>query len=218
MCDAFEPGAQPPPQLYARGSMSTDFPHTLRPMAPTSRTRAVDIITSPPSPPEPFAQARPCNASSRPEPSSRRRDRRSREICSSPVRVPKTWRPMCRKGYGTYTVTIKMLVGIPNENRGAISGTPRRFVPYLLVVFARLEIEPPPARGPETQKPPLRWLFVFPRAALLRPLERFRFPVQTESSKLVAAFPFKKSRTSRFSAALTRSENARSPLFGHFCS
>src|ERR1700733_14115919 len=163
------------------------------------------------------SQARPRNASSRSEPSSRRRDRRSREICSSPPSCPKNLATNVLKEYVTYTVTIKMLVGVPHENRGAISGTPRRFVPYHLFVFARLEIEPPPARGLETQKPPLRWLFEFLRAAFCS-----RWSVFASSAyrtiKLVAAFPFKKSRTSRFSAALTRSENALSPLFGHFCS
>jgi hypothetical protein len=103
------------------------------------------------------------------------------------------------------------------SNRGAISGTPRRFVPYHLFVFATLEIEPPPARGPETQKPPLRWLFVFLEAPFAA-VGAFSLPVHTEMIKLVAAFPFKKGRTSGFSAALTRSENALSPLFGHFCS
>jgi hypothetical protein len=144
--------------------MSTNFPHTLRPMAPTSRTRAVDIITPRRLHRSP-SQARPRNASSRSEPSSRRRDRRSREICSSPPSCPKNLATNVLKEYVTYTVTIKMLVSVPHENRGAISGTPRRFVPYHLFVFARLEIEPPPARGLETQKPPLRWLFEFLRAA-----------------------------------------------------
>jgi hypothetical protein len=67
----------------------------------------------------------------------------------------------CRKGYEADTVTIN-----PgrrrHENSGTISGTPRRFVAYQPARFATLEIERFSARGPETQKPPLRWLFSFP--------------------------------------------------------
>jgi hypothetical protein len=38
-------------------------------------------------------------------------------------------------------------------------------LPLLPAQFATLEIEQLPARGQETKKPPLRWLFVFPQTA-----------------------------------------------------
>jgi hypothetical protein len=36
-------------------------------------------------------------------------------------------------------------------------------VPLQYVGIARLEIDQPPARGQEHNKPPCRWLFAFPR-------------------------------------------------------